>query len=120
MVVGGLSVALVVVMEGITAFSLSTPETHDYLFELTTIMTLLAVFIVGALVWRLFHKALWMVREATESVDCTPMCGRIRATVLTPMFGRAAMFGVIRGATGLMEGTREPTLRLGVRMMLCA
>jgi hypothetical protein len=51
MVVGGLSVALVVVMEGITAFSLSTPETHDYLFELTTTMTLLAVFIVGAEVY---------------------------------------------------------------------
>ncbi len=29
------------------------------------------------------------------------------------MFGRAAMFGV-------MVGTREPTLRLGVRMTLCA
>jgi hypothetical protein len=30
------------------------------------------------------------------------------------------MFGVVLGATGLMVGTREPTLRLGVRMMLCA
>ena len=77
MVVGGLSVALVVVTEGITAFSLSTPEMHDYLFELTTTMTLLAVFIVGALVWRLFHKALWMVREATESVDCLTRRGEL-------------------------------------------
>src|SRR4029077_5949347 len=64
--------------------------------------------------------SVWDENRATESVDCTPMCGRIRATVLPPMFGRPAMFGVIRGATGLMEATREPTLRLGVRMMLCA
>jgi hypothetical protein len=30
------------------------------------------------------------------------------------------MFGVVRGATVLMAGTREPTLRLGVRITLCA
>jgi PAS domain S-box-containing protein len=77
MVVGGLSVALVVVTEGITAFSLSTPEMHDYLFEVTTTMTLLAVFIVGALVWRLLRKALGMVREATESVDCLTRRGEL-------------------------------------------
>jgi hypothetical protein len=30
------------------------------------------------------------------------------------------MLGVVRGATELMVGTREPTLRFGVRMTLCA
>src|SRR5258707_9265915 len=64
--VGGLSVALVIFTEALAAFSLSSPATRDYLFQLTTVMTLLAVFIVGALVWRLFQKALWLVRDATE------------------------------------------------------
>ena len=34
--------------------------------------------------------------------------------------GFSPPFGVVLGATVLMEGTREPTLRLGVRMTLCA
>ena len=47
--------------------------------------------------------------------------GGVRATLSTPMVGRAAIVGLMRGATvGLMVGTRVPTFRLGVRMMLCA
>jgi hypothetical protein len=47
--------------------------------------------------------------------------GGVRATASARMAGRAATVGLIRGVTvGLMVGTREPTFRLGVRMMLCA
>ena len=47
--------------------------------------------------------------------------GGVRATVSARTTGRAAMVGLIRGVTvGLMVGVRAPTLRLGVRMMLCA
>ena len=48
--------------------------------------------------------------------------GVVRSIPATPiLFVLPAMLGLIRGATvGLMEGTREPMLRLGVRMMLCA
>src|SRR5262249_5109322 len=46
--------------------------------------------------------------------------GGVRAMTPTPTV-RAVMVGLMRGAAvGLMVGTREPTLRLGVRMMLCA
>jgi hypothetical protein len=48
--------------------------------------------------------------------------GGVRATRSAPTLGcRAATPGLTRGAiVGLMEGVRAPTLRLGVRMMLCA
>ena len=47
--------------------------------------------------------------------------GGVRATRSALTFGRAATLGLIRGViVGLMEGVRAPTLRLGVRMMLCA
>ena len=47
--------------------------------------------------------------------------GGVRATRSALTFGRAAIPGLIRGViVGLMEGIRAPTLRLGVRMMLCA
>jgi hypothetical protein len=48
--------------------------------------------------------------------------GVVRSIPATPiLFALPAMLGSIRGVTvGLMVGTREPMLRLGVRMMLCA
>jgi len=38
--------------------------------------------------------------RATDSVDRTPRSERVRATVSTLTFGRAAMFGVVLGAPG--------------------
>ena len=47
--------------------------------------------------------------------------GGVRATRSAPTFGRAATVGLMRGATvGLMVSMRDPTFRLGVRIMLCA
>ncbi len=77
MAVGGVSVALVLVTEGIAAFSINASVTRDYLLGLTSVMTLLAVFIVGALVWRLFHKALCLVHDATEHVNCLTRRGEL-------------------------------------------
>src|SRR6185312_1518268 len=58
-------------------------------------------------------------KRATESVDRAPRSMRVRETASPFILGRTAIVGVL-GAVGLMVGTREPTLRLGVRMMLCA
>ncbi|MGI8981269.1 MAG: two-component system sensor histidine kinase NtrB [Pirellulaceae bacterium] len=77
MAVGGVSVALVFVTEGLAALSLNASATRDYLVWLTSVMTLFAALIVGALVWRLFHKALWLVRDATEQVNCLTRRGEL-------------------------------------------
>ena len=70
LIVGCLSGCLFICTELLSALSVNAPETRTFLFELTTIMTLLAGFILAVQLCRLVRKALWIARDARDNAEC--------------------------------------------------
>jgi PAS domain S-box-containing protein len=76
-VVGGLLVLLIVILEALMGLSLNTPVLREYLLEVTVVMTLLAGFVISVFVWRLFHQAMCLLRDATEQANCLSRRGEL-------------------------------------------
>src|SRR5262245_7853724 len=70
LIVGCLSGCLFICTELLSTLSINATQTRTFLFELTTIMTLLAGFILAVQLCRLVRKALWIARDARDNAEC--------------------------------------------------